>query len=271
MSLKVSNFDLAAPLDGSEIMGLVQAGGNVQATIADLALMISGGSLTVEFIQDVVGALLVAGAGITVTYSDAGDTVTIASTITQYTDEMARDAIGTAFTDSGLAVVTVDDAGNTIDVGVPAAVAADLNTGTNVAKAVTADALAGSNFGKAVITLLVTDPNGAALSTGDGKAYYRVPSALNGMNLVAVAAALITESSVGIPTIQIANVTDAVDMLSTKLTIDATEKDSSTAAAAAVINAVNDDVATADMLRIDVDVAGTGAKGLIVEMQFQLP
>jgi hypothetical protein len=152
-----------------------------------------------------------------------------------------------------------------------AALAADLNTGTDTTKAVTADALAGSNFGKAVITLLVSDPNGSALTVGDGKAYWRVPSALNGMNLVSVAAALTTVSSVGIPTVQIANVTDAVDMLSTKLTVDATETDSSTAAAAAVIDATKDDVATGDMLRIDVDVAGTGAKGLMVEMQFQLP
>lgn len=152
-----------------------------------------------------------------------------------------------------------------------AAVASDLNTGTDTTKAVTSDALAGSNFGKAVVTLLVSDPGGSAITTGDGKAYWRVPSALNGMNLVSVAAALTTVSSSGIPTVQIANVTDAVDMLSTKLTIDASELDSSTAANAAVIDTAKDDVATADMLRIDIDVAGTGAKGLMVEMQFQLP
>jgi hypothetical protein len=60
-------------------------------------------------------------------------------------------------------------------------------------------------------------------------------------------------------------------MLSTKLTIDANETDSSTAAAAAVIDSTKDDVATGDMLRIDCDVAGTGAKGLIVELQFRMP
>jgi hypothetical protein len=151
------------------------------------------------------------------------------------------------------------------------ATASDINTGTDTTKALNSDALAGSNLGKGIATLLVSDPNGSAITTGDGKAYYRVPSALNGMNLVAVAAALTTVSSSGIPTVQIANVTDAVDMLSTKLTIDASETDSSTAATAAVIDAAHDDVATGDMLRIDIDVAGTGAKGLIVEMQFQLP
>lgn len=124
---------------------------------------------------------------------------------------------------------------------------------------------------KHVVSILVSDPNGDAITTGDGKAYFRVPSTLNGMNLVAVAAHVTTASSSGTPTIQIANVTQAVDMLSTKITIDANETDSSTAAAAAVIDGANDDVATADELRIDVDVAGTGTKGLIVEMQFQLP
>lgn len=121
------------------------------------------------------------------------------------------------------------------------------------------------------VTILVTDPGGSALTTGDGKAYYRVPSTLNGCDLVAVASALSTVSSSGIPTVQIANVTDTTDMLSTKLTIDANETDSSTAATPAVIDATKDDVVTGDMLRIDVDVAGTGAKGLMVELQFRMP
>lgn len=188
-----------------------------------------------------------------------------------YTDEMARDAIGAALTDTGLAVVTVNDGGDTIDINVPAAVASDLNTGSDTTKAVTADALAGSNLGKAIVTLLVSDPAGSAITTGDGKAYYRIPAAMNGMNLVAVAAHITTVSSSGTPTIQIHNLTQAADMLTTRITIDASETDSSTAAAAAVIDTGNDDVAAGDMLRVDIDVAGTGAKGLIVQMEFQLP
>ena len=157
------------------------------------------------------------------------------------------------------------------NLGVGYASSGEINGGTEAGKVISPDALAGSNFGKAVVTMLVSDPAGSAITTGDGKAYYRVPSTLNGMNLIAVAAALTTVSSSGTPTIQIHNVTDAQDMLSTKLTIDANETDSSGAAAAAVIDTAHDDVATGDMLRIDVDVAGTGAKGLMVEMQFQLP
>lgn len=125
-----------------------------------------------------------------------------------------------------------------------------------------------SNAAPRVIQILVTDPNGSALTTGDGKAYVRINSLLDGRNLIAVAAHVTTVSSSGIPTIQIANVTDSVDMLSTKLTIDANEKDSKDAATPAVIDTTKDDVATGDELRIDVDVAGTGAKGLIVELTF---
>lgn len=148
---------------------------------------------------------------------------------------------------------------------------AEVSGGTNTNTAVTPDALAGSIFGTQVISIQVTDPNGDALTTGDGKAYFRVPSTLNGMDLVAVAAHVTTASTSGLPEVQIHNVTDAVDILSTTLTIDANEKDSSTALTAAVINTANDDVATGDELRIDVDTAGTGTKGLIVELQFRLP
>ena len=122
-----------------------------------------------------------------------------------------------------------------------------------------------------LVVLQVTDPAGSAITTGDGKAYFTVPALLNGMNLTSVAASLTTVSSSGTPTVQIANVTDSVDMLSTKVTIDANELTSYTAAAAAVIDTTKDDVATGDLLRVDVDVAGTGAKGLSVMLGFATP
>jgi hypothetical protein len=121
------------------------------------------------------------------------------------------------------------------------------------------------------IGILVSDPQGSAITTGDGKAYVRIPSTLTGQNLIGVAGHVSTVSSSGVVTVQIRNATDSVDMLSTALTIDASEKDSSTAAAAAVINAANDDVATGDEIEIDIDGAGTGTKGLFIELQFQLP
>lgn len=153
------------------------------------------------------------------------------------------------------------------------ATTAEINTGTDAGRAICPDQLAGSNFGTQVVSFPVTDPNGSAITTGDGKAYFRVPSTLNGMDLVAVAASVSTVSSSGTPTIQLRRKRSGsdVDMLSTRITIDANEVDSATAAAAAVINTSNDDVATGDQIYFDVDVAGTGTKGLVVEMQFRLP
>jgi hypothetical protein len=122
-----------------------------------------------------------------------------------------------------------------------------------------------------VVSIIVTDPNGAALTTGDGKAYFRVPSTLNGKNLIDASASVSTVSSSGLPTVQLRRKRSGtdVDMLTTKITIDASERDSGSAAAAEAIDTANDDVATGDQIYIDVDVAGTGAKGLVVEMQFQ--
>jgi hypothetical protein len=121
------------------------------------------------------------------------------------------------------------------------------------------------------VGILVSDPNGDAITTGDDKAVFRVPATLNAWDLTAVAASVTTVSSSGLPTVQIRNATSGMDMLSVALTIDANESDSSTAATAAVINASEDDVATGDSIRIDIDVAGTGAKGLFVSLTFAKP
>lgn len=109
------------------------------------------------------------------------------------------------------------------------------------------------------------------LTTGDGKFIFAIPSELNGYNLTAAIAFVTTVSSSGTPTIQIRNVTQAADMLTTRITIDANEYTSSTAAAAAVIDTANDDVAAYDLIAIDVDVAGTGAKGLGLILTFTKP
>ena len=146
----------------------------------------------------------------------------------------------------------------------------ETNTGTEAAKIVTPDGLAGSNFGKVIVDIGVLGI-ADAWAVGDGKYTWYAPAKVNGMNLVDVFASLDTVSSSGIPTVQIHNLRHANDVLSTKLTIDASEKTSGTAATAAVINATYDDVATNDGFRIDIDVAGTGTTGLMVRLVFQLP
>lgn len=120
--------------------------------------------------------------------------------------------------------------------------------------------------------ILVSDPNGDAITTGNGKAYVRIHPAVNGMNLTAVGASVSTVSSSGPVTVQIRRVRSGspADMLSTPITIDVSETDSSTATAA-VIDGANDDVATADQIFVDIDAAGTGAKGLFVTLTFKHP
>lgn len=114
--------------------------------------------------------------------------------------------------------------------------------------------------------------SGTNTATGDAKAFFRIPAELNGMNLTGVAAAVYTAGTTGTTDIQIRNKTDTADMLTTKITIDSGETDSSTAATPAVINTSTDDVATGDVIAIDVDATSTTpAQGLVVELRFELP
>ena len=149
------------------------------------------------------------------------------------------------------------------------ATTAEVDTGTDTGRTVTPDALAGSYAGtKSVAVQLFAGD--ADTATGDGKAYFMVPAELNGMNLVGIRGGVVTAGTTGTTDIQVHNVTDAVDMLSTKLTIDSGETTSATAATAAVINTSNDDVATNDVLRFDVDaVSTTAAVGLFVTLSFR--
>ena len=153
------------------------------------------------------------------------------------------------------------------------AITSEVNTGTDATRAVTPDALAGSNYGTAVVQILVfDDATDVAIGDGAGDVFFRVPSTLNGFDLVGVAAQVQTAGTTGTTDVQIYNVTQAADMLLTKATIDSGETDTSTAATPAVIDIANDDVATGDQLRIDVDAVSTTApKGLLVELQFRLP
>lgn len=104
-----------------------------------------------------------------------------------------------------------------------------------------------------VIVVALSDET-TAIATGTAVVTFRMPFA---MTLTAVRASLSTASSSGTPTFDINE--GGSTILSTKITIDANEKTSTTAATAAVIS----DTALADdaEMTVDIDVAGTGAKG----------
>ncbi len=152
------------------------------------------------------------------------------------------------------------------------ATTAEVSAGTDTGRAVTPDALAGSVFGTKSACVTVFAPAADAV-VGDGAAYLTIPSAANGMDLVSVHARTVAAGVTGTLSIQIHNLTQTQDMLSTLLTVDTGETGSDTAATPAAINTSNDDVATNDLLRIDVDTihTGTASQGLLVTMEFRLP
>ncbi len=122
------------------------------------------------------------------------------------------------------------------------------------------------------IELKIMD-DATVVTTGEGKLIFCIPAALNTYKLTAAQAFVTTVSSSGLPGVGIRSVTGSYEMLTTNITIDASEFTSYTAATAAVIDTASshDVVATGDLIAVDVDVAGTGAKGLGVILTFTLP
>ena len=152
------------------------------------------------------------------------------------------------------------------------ATTAETNTGTDTGRTVTPDGLAGSVHGEKVIEMIVVGFT-TALTTGNGKFYFHVPSTLNGFDIVDVHAEVISAPAGSTIIIQLHNLTATADILSTLLTIDASETGSDTAATAAVIDGNEDDLATNDVIRVDIDQVGssTAGSGLIVTLICRLP
>lgn len=149
-----------------------------------------------------------------------------------YTDENARDAIGAALREGPSIAVTIDDAANTITVGVD-------DTDPNALKLTESFIVACSD-------------EATALTTGTAKVTLRIPYAFT---VTAVRASLTTAQTSGsIFTVDINE--GGTSILSPKLTIDNTEKTSTTATTVAVIS----DASLADDAEItfDIDQVGDG-------------
>lgn len=119
-----------------------------------------------------------------------------------------------------------------------------------------------------ILTFKITD-DATAITTGDGKFIFEVPQELDGARVTYVRAFVSTVSSSGAPSITIYNLTNSADILSTALTIDASEYTSDTAATAAVIDQRYNLFTNRDRVEINIDAAGTGAKGLLVYITVQ--
>ena len=130
-----------------------------------------------------------------------------------------------------------------------------------------------SSFWNRTVILKVV-PDALPTYIGNGISAFTIPPTLNGLYLSGAAgkvgAHVYTAGVTGTTDVMIHNLTQAVDMLSTAITIDAGETDSSTAATAPVVNS-NNQVATADVIRFDIDAisTGTAANGLEVRMEFK--
>ena len=96
-TINLANTSVTAASYGSstQVAGFtVDAQGRLTSA-SDTSIAIPSAQVTdfAESVDDRVAALLVQGAGITLTYNDPANTLTVASSITQYTDEMAQDTV----------------------------------------------------------------------------------------------------------------------------------------------------------------------------------
>lgn len=98
-----------------------------------------------------------------------------------------------------------------------------------------------------------------ALTTGTVPITFHFPYAFA---LTKVKAGVNTVSSSGIPTFDVKK--NGTSVFTTKVTIDAGENHSSTAATAAVLTSTPLSIASADAITFSIDVAGTGTKQAVI-------
>lgn len=112
--------------------------------------------------------------------------------------------------------------------------------------------------------------SGSIVKTGDNRFVFGIDSELDGAYLLDVQAFLSTAGT-GETQVQVRNRGSGggnVDMLSTPVTIDSGGLRSCDSLTPVVIDTANDQLAGCDLIALDVDSAGTGAKGLCVILTF---
>jgi hypothetical protein len=115
---------------------------------------------------------------------------------------------------------------------------------------------------------LMLTGSGKSLAQGDGAAYFPIPSFMDGMNLVRAQVKAGTAGATGSTTIDVYNLTDTVDMLDTAITLAS----GAVTGTPGVVDTDNDDVATDDLLRIDVTTVSTTAPiDVSVSLEFKFP
>lgn len=233
------------------LTGLGTGGATFLATpsSANLAAFLTGesgtGNPVFSSVTDALDTRLTA-AEVTWTIADPGADAILAWDDSDTGTEMQTWTLGTGISNVG-DVLTLDSdlvtwAGVTPGTGVATFLASPTATNFDAAVAIPD------------VWMIAFSDETTAITTGTAKVTFRAPYAVT---VTGVKASLTTVSSSGIPTIDINEA--GTTILSTKLTIDASEKTSTTAATAAVIS--DTAIALDAEITIDVDVAGTGATG----------
>ena len=122
------------------------------------------------------------------------------------------------------------------------------------------DSLVDALFTETVYVRAIRDT--ATLLSGDGLMTFMIPAALNTYQISDIQVSIYVPSSSGAVRVQVHNLRSSADILSIEATIDEGEYSSYTAAVAPVVNPSAAGVETGDRLRVDIDAAGIGAKGL---------
>jgi len=236
-------------------------GGTEFVTDEVLAIGPAGAAATIE-----VGTVTTGAAGTDVVVTNVGDEVNAVFDITIPRGDTGASGAGTGdmvaaqnlndVVSKPTAFANIKQAATESDTGVvELATVAEANTGTDTTRAVTpAGTLSSIKANSPEVFIVSISDETTSITTGTAKVTFRIPF---DMTLTAVRASLSTVSSSGTPTFDINK--NGTTMLSTKLTIDANEKTSTTATTAAVISVSS--ITNDDEITIDIDTAGTGAKG----------
>jgi len=148
--------------------------------------------------------------------------------------------------------------------------ASEVTAGTSTSLAVTPDSLAGSTiFGvKGLQIQIVADTSD--VDTTSGIAYFRIPQALNGMNLIRAISDVTTAGTTNATTIQVRNMTKypSNDALSPAISVAS----GNTLGTAGTVDINYDDVSTNDLIKVYVTAQSiTKPKGLRTVLEYQLP
>jgi hypothetical protein len=164
-------------------------------------------------------------------------------------------------------------ASETIVGDIQIATASQTTTGSAINNlAISPSGLAHSDYGKRAIEFTL---NGVVALTTSDKAHIRTPSLLNGWKLISVEAMngdVITgtgTSTNGSPVFTVKS--GSTSMLTTNISIDQGEYDSSTASASAVIDTSNNTFSTGKQLEVACSTSGSGVTYAVVELIAQAP